>query len=170
MFPSNTSSFLLVLALGTSFPMIVGFFLIRPIPLPAYESYSNAEYSIVNEVAPVGDLETSAFLQHENDSHTPLLASEDPSTFTRNDHDTSSVRNSTSLELSPTRDDSPRMSRNRRSRSHAHRPSFGSAGRMLDTPPNISGRHLWMSGDFWLLFIIMSLCKSFIPSICCISI
>lgn len=33
-FPGDTSSFLLLLALGTSIPMIVGFFFIRPIPLP----------------------------------------------------------------------------------------------------------------------------------------
>src|SRR5258708_5592737 len=33
-FPGDTSSFLLLLALGTSTPMIIGFFFVRPIPLP----------------------------------------------------------------------------------------------------------------------------------------
>ncbi|OSX60721.1 hypothetical protein POSPLADRAFT_1148283 [Postia placenta MAD-698-R-SB12] len=32
-FPGNTSDFLLVLAVGTSIPMLLGFFLVRPIPL-----------------------------------------------------------------------------------------------------------------------------------------
>lgn len=37
-FPGDTSTFLIVLALGTSLPMIAGFFLIRPIPLPPIET------------------------------------------------------------------------------------------------------------------------------------
>ena len=33
-FAGNTSSFLLLLSIGTAIPMVIGFFLIRPIPLP----------------------------------------------------------------------------------------------------------------------------------------
>jgi hypothetical protein len=33
-FASDTSSFLKFLAYGTAFPMIIGFFFVRPIPLP----------------------------------------------------------------------------------------------------------------------------------------
>ena len=33
-FPGNTSDFLLILAVGTALPMVLGFFLVRPIPLP----------------------------------------------------------------------------------------------------------------------------------------
>ena len=36
-FAGSASSFLLVLALGSSFPMILGFFFVRPIPLPEEE-------------------------------------------------------------------------------------------------------------------------------------
>ncbi|KAG6883709.1 hypothetical protein C0993_004493, partial [Termitomyces sp. T159_Od127] len=37
-FPGNTSSFLGLLALGTSVPMVLGFFFVRPIPLPPTSS------------------------------------------------------------------------------------------------------------------------------------
>jgi MFS family permease len=162
-FRGNTSSFLLLLALGTSFPMIIGFFLVRSISLPAYEARNSAEYTIVNEAGPIVDLGSSASVipHHEHDSHTPLLAStdEDPSLFIHHDHGESPVR--TSLELSPTRSSSPGMRSTKQSRSHAPRPSLGSTARMLDMPPNISGRQLWMSSDFLLFFTIMSLCKSF---------
>ncbi|KAH7868023.1 major facilitator superfamily domain-containing protein [Lentinula edodes] len=38
-FPGNTSSFLLLLSLGTSFPMLVGFIFVQPIPLPPSEAH-----------------------------------------------------------------------------------------------------------------------------------
>lgn len=37
LFPGNTSDFLLVLALGTALPMVVGLFFVRPIPLPPHQ-------------------------------------------------------------------------------------------------------------------------------------
>lgn len=37
LFPGNTSDFLLVLGLGTALPMVMGFFLVRPIPLPPHQ-------------------------------------------------------------------------------------------------------------------------------------
>ncbi|KZV69069.1 MFS general substrate transporter [Peniophora sp. CONT] len=37
LFPGNTSDFLLVLALGTALPMVLGFFVVRPIPLPPHQ-------------------------------------------------------------------------------------------------------------------------------------
>src|SRR5882762_2424740 len=157
-FHGDTSSFLLVLALGTSFPMIIALFFIRTIPLPTYEAGSRTEYTVVNEAGPIVDIEasTSAMLGHDNDSHTPLLSPtiEDPPPFIRHSEDDSLIR--TSVELSPTRSTSPGT---RRSRRHAHRPSFGSAAGMLDGSPNISGRRLWISADFWFLFVIMGLCK-----------
>lgn len=132
--------------------MIIGFFLVRTIPLPTYE-VRNSDYTIVNEVGPVVDLEAST-------SVTPLLINEDPPPFTDQNHGDSHIQ--TSLELSPTRSSSPGMGSTGQSRNHAPRPSFGSAARMLDMAPNISGRRLWMSSDFLLFFVIMSLRKSFI--------
>jgi hypothetical protein len=43
LFAGNTSALLLLLALGTSLPMIVGFFFVRPIPLPEREGYEIVE-------------------------------------------------------------------------------------------------------------------------------
>lgn len=158
MLHDNTSSFLLVLALGTALPMIIGFFFVRQVPLLAHEARIAAEYA----EAPAVDVEASALLQHENSSHTPLLSPviDDSSPFTNQEHD-EIVHAGTALELSPTRSGSPGLSNHQRSRSTGHRPSFGSAVRMLDIPPNISGRQLWMSSDFWLIFSIMSLCEPF---------
>jgi hypothetical protein len=138
--------------------MIVGFFFVRQIPLPPQELQNSSEYSFIGEATPVVDLEAPVVLEHENDSHTPLL--NEDSQFTDREHGIS-VRRGTSLELSPTRSDSPGLGSHRRIRSDVHRPSFGSASRMIHTPPNISGRHLWMSGDFYLIFTIMSMRKSF---------
>lgn len=130
--------------------MIIGFFLVRPIPLPIYESVSSVEHGVVS-VAPADAL---AIFQHENASQTPLLftAEEPPSP-------SDAPLSSTSLELSPTRS-SVSETNHRRSRSHIHPPSFGNAVKMLETLPNIHGKQLWMSGDFWLIFVIMSLCAS----------
>jgi len=140
--------------------MVVGFFLVRQIPLLAHEAHINTEYGIVSEVTPVVDLEDSALLHHETDSHTPLLSpvTDDPSSLTNDEHH-GIVHAGTTLELSPTRSASPSLGSHRRSRGVAHRPSFGSAVRVPDMLPNISGRQLWMSSDFWLLFTIMSLCE-----------
>ena len=162
MLHDNTSSFLLVLALGTAFPMIIGFFFVRQIPLLPHESRITAEYGIATEATPAVDVEASALLQHENGSHTPLLSPviDDSSPFTNQEYE-EVVHTGTALELSPTRSASPGLPNHRRSRSTGHRPSFGSAVRMLDIPPNITGRQLWMSGDFWLIFSIMSLCELF---------
>lgn len=50
-FPGDTSSFLLILAIGTSLPFIPAFFLVRPIPLPSSEQH--AEYGRSYEYEPV---------------------------------------------------------------------------------------------------------------------
>lgn len=149
-FKSDTSSFLLTLALGTSCPMILGFFLVRPIPLPAHELVSSAEYGAASET------NEAVILQHDNDSHTPLLSES-------HDDELPSAnivsRGGASLELSPSRSPPPGNVSHRRSRGSAHRPSFSSAMRVMDSVPNVHGIQLWMTSEFWSLFIIMSLRK-----------
>lgn len=132
--------------------MVIGFFLVRRIPLPAYEVLSGSEYGIVDEAA-LGDPEESL---SENSAHTPLLTGQvasmiDPSIPTR---DRGGAGNS--LELSPTRD---AANPSRRSRSNVHQPSFASATRMIDVDPNIHGKQLLASVDFWVAFILVSLCE-----------
>ncbi|KAF8075793.1 major facilitator superfamily domain-containing protein [Lyophyllum atratum] len=56
-FPGDTSSFLLLLSLGTSIPMILGYFFIRPVPLPPIERE--------NEVTLYQDSERSSILAPE---------------------------------------------------------------------------------------------------------
>ncbi|KAI0959036.1 hypothetical protein AcW1_003984 [Taiwanofungus camphoratus] len=81
-FPGNTSAFLLVLAVGTSLPMVLGFFLIRPIPLPHSEVVHAMEDGAVeetfeDEVSACGGSQVASptIFQRENNSHTHLLAS-----------------------------------------------------------------------------------------------
>ncbi|KIJ21223.1 hypothetical protein PAXINDRAFT_107124 [Paxillus involutus ATCC 200175] len=79
-FPGDTSAFLLVLALGTSIPMLVGLFIVRPVPLPP------------------------------------------PSSKTR--HDTTTE-----------------------------------GGEEKDGMPNIHGRQLWLTPDFYLILTILGICS-----------
>ncbi|KAG6852616.1 hypothetical protein C0991_010465, partial [Blastosporella zonata] len=63
-FAGNTSSFLRLLSLGTAIPMIVGFFFIRPIPLPPLETPEEGRRSLMTAEEEAGEesplLETSA--------------------------------------------------------------------------------------------------------------
>ncbi|KAJ8522776.1 hypothetical protein ONZ45_g655 [Pleurotus djamor] len=61
-FPGNTSSFLLVLAIGTSLPMLLGFFFIRVVPVETNDAS-----------------ESEAILTSLDDCQTPLLSDQTPS-------------------------------------------------------------------------------------------
>lgn len=113
-FPGDTSSFLLLLALGTSAPMIIGFFFVRPIPLPQEKLEGD------DEGDEEGILTTLLHQQHHPDHTTEshLL-----------DHD-AIERSAESL-----------------------------TRREVDPLPNIYGKHLFKSFDFWLLFSILSIRK-----------
>ncbi|TEB28962.1 MFS general substrate transporter [Coprinellus micaceus] len=73
----NTSSFLLLLAVGTSLPMIIGFFLIRPIPLDHNEKAEQYEpvSAHPDHLAPG--------LSQRNDSQSPLLEVEEENSIPR---------------------------------------------------------------------------------------
>ncbi|KAF7331089.1 NmrA domain-containing protein [Mycena venus] len=70
LFPGDTSSLLLLLSLGTALTAIIGFFLVRAIPLSAAE---DSDHMVVPTVA--AEAEATIF-DHGNDSHTPLLDEE----------------------------------------------------------------------------------------------
>lgn len=134
-------------------PMILGFFLVRVIPLPAYEHLSGAEHGLAIDV-PIPELEHQAQIyEHEDGSQTPLLtpASGSPRS-SLGEASSYSPRHRESLELSPPRHRNPAIHNNDESthgvRSSSHHHSA-----------NIHGIKLWSSSDFWLLFISMSLCK-----------
>ena len=115
--------------------MIVGFFFVRPVPLP--EEEINREVHL--------EASSSAYEQR-NSSHTPLLY-HDPHINGQDDDDDARI----GVELSPTS----------RSQISETSRSIGRIGRIavmaLEMPPNVYGKKLWCSGDFWLLFSILSI-------------
>ena len=172
-FPDNTSAFLLVLALGTSLPMIMGFFLVRPIPLPVQDNSDIEEgrdHDYMEAISSALDSHT-----HGSSSRTPLL-----------DHDEFAMQGSRSATVIRTGiksaridgeqyalDDIPIRSPNgvpitspsSSSSSQSRRPNTTREVAIL----NLHGRQLWTSIDFWLLFTILAIRKCIIihfPELC----
>ena len=114
--------------------MILGFFFVRPIPLPE-EEINREVYS---------EASSSAYEQR-NSTHTPLLY-HDPH-INEQDDDDDDTR--IGVELSPT-------SRSQ-SRETSRRSLSRGAAMTLDLLPNVHGKKLWCSSDFWLLFSILSI-------------
>ncbi|KAJ3854602.1 major facilitator superfamily domain-containing protein [Lentinula lateritia] len=171
-FPGNTSSFLLLLSLGTSFPMLVGFIFVQPIPLPPSEAHH--EYLDVDQAeADAASLAPSILSApaHENDSRTHLLTHDREEGLesglghrqvptTAVEEYISEARGGAGIELSPPRGIS-RSPRPGRHRSRSTRRSFSQSGKqLLDIGPNIYGVKLWASIDFWIPFISLSLRQS----------
>ncbi|KIJ96456.1 hypothetical protein K443DRAFT_107199 [Laccaria amethystina LaAM-08-1] len=98
-YAGNTSSFLFLLSVGTALPMIIGFFLVRPIPLLPSKERLHADIEDPREAA------ISSELAHDDSIYTRLLG----------------------------------------------------AVESLDGLPDVYGKRLWKSGDFWLLFSILSI-------------
>lgn len=149
-FPGDTSSFLLLLAIGTALPMILGFFLVRPIPLPA-DPHTH-EHPVVDGDADA--IEAAAVIfQHEDNSSTHLLFHDDSDES--DPSDTSVYDGGNALELS--RSLSPETYHHR-SISASTRRSLSAHKEHVEGPPNIHGFGLWKRGDFWLLFSMLSMC------------
>ncbi|KAI0655262.1 MFS general substrate transporter [Cubamyces menziesii] len=181
-FPGNTSSFLLVLAIGTALPMILGFLFVRPIPPPHIDStrrledgtpVSPADYG-VGEGLGTGSPTTYSV---ENTSHTHLLArdedeededartpaieleEEEPlvsSTHAQATSDYVVPGQVDSVALSPTHAGLTRH-RSHSSRSISRRSIQTHLDKTADGQPNIHGKRLFKTLDFWLLFTICSL-------------
>lgn len=115
--------------------MILGLLFIRPVPFPETERSSSLE-SGENEVS--GTDSPSAIFARENTSRTHLLAEADEGTSEDGQPSPSSAY--------------------RRRGSQAGRIGFGESGKLLaDGSNNLSGRAMFATFDFWLLFTIMSL-------------
>lgn len=112
--------------------MILGFFFVRPVPLPE-EELDREVYSETRSPA----------YEQRNDSHTPLLNHD--LHINRQDDDGARI----SVELNPSLR-SPNRETSRRSLSRG-------AAMVLDMLPNIHGKRLWCSSDFWLLCAILSI-------------
>ncbi|KAJ3509070.1 hypothetical protein NLJ89_g5413 [Agrocybe chaxingu] len=159
-FAGNTSFFLLVLAVGTSFPMIMGFFLVRPIPLPAQEGYDIVE-----------DAEAA---EEEYDARTTGLAQPNTSVAHLLDHDFIEPRHPhyvhhvdyaqdgdshIPLTEEPQLNSTTNPEDNEQVPVPAARPRSMSRGSAMAAGllPNVYGKKLWRSGDFWLLCSILSM-------------
>jgi len=157
-FAGNTSDFFLVLALGTSFPMIMGFFLVRPIPLPAQDGYDIVEDA---------DLE-----EEEYEPRSPSLHLRNGSTSRLLDHDFIEPRHSHYIHhADDTTGDShipltQEVQLNASTQAEGHethgisrraRSLSRGAAMALEMLPNLHGKKLFKAGDFWLLFSILSI-------------
>ncbi|KAL0577546.1 hypothetical protein V5O48_004444 [Marasmius crinis-equi] len=152
----DTASFLLLLALGTSLPMIVGFFFARPIPLAGHGSSARHQPELEGDEVDYAEVDAaslapSVLFHHDNDSRTHLL---------RADQEDEAEEGRDSVELSPPRGLSPRPTTSRVSRDVHRRRSSRSSTRAhvsVEAGPNVFGKELIKSGDFWILVGVLAL-------------
>ena len=136
-FPGNTSDFLLVLGVGTSLPMILGWFFVRPIPLPTPNGANVVEGGIPAP-RPTSSTRRSYF-ERGDDSITRLLPDNE-------------------FDLDESYVQSPKH--HARTVSIANCGEVGISALSEDELPDISGKELLTSLNFWLLFSITSLRES----------
>ena len=132
---STTSTFLLILALGTSSLMLLGLFFVRPVPIPGQES-SQLEDGDDDVQEPA----LSPNYQHRNHSRTPLLNDDSiKNRYSRTEFTTDGEHsNSVGGVMEVTH--SVQVSRQKHS-----------------IPLNVHGKALLCNLDFWLLFCISSM-------------
>ena len=146
-FAGDTSAFLLLLALGASLPMILGIFLIRPIPPPVQE---NSDL----------DVDADSFASDPHDSSRSHSPSSDYN-FAEGIY--SNTRHRTLNDESYEMEDVPSHQDDEEAIGFlsAQRRGFNrNATTKFDQKPNLYGKKLWISGDFWLLFTILAIRKS----------
>ena len=171
LFPGNTSDFLLVLALGTALPMVLGFFFVRPIPLPS-SGITPVEDGSQNDYQPLSVSDVDEFPHHirRSSSSVPLLFHPDGDEETRKPASQHYAQRhagaphvpvSGSLELSP--------STSFRTRSLPHTTSLPTEE--IPTEKIVEGRgvdlYRWTlckSVDFWIMCVSHSLCWCFFLS------
>ncbi|KAI0637554.1 MFS general substrate transporter [Trametes polyzona] len=183
-FPGNTASFLLVLAIGTAFPMILGFILVRPIPPPHTDPSGRLEDGTPDSPTDYGAGEghgasSPTTYSVDNTSHTHLLSrdvDDEEDEVTREpaielEEEEPLVPSSAhgqvasdyvvpgqvdSLALSPTRMGFARH-RTHSARSTSRRSIRSHLEKTHDGQPNVHGKRLFKTVNFWLLFTICSL-------------
>ena len=130
---NSTSIFLLILALGTSCLMLLGFLFVRPVPLSEQASSQSLEGGDdVREPA------LSPALQHHNDSRTPLL-------------------NDDSVEDRYIRTDITTDGEYPNPVGGVVEATCFVSGQKHSTPLNVHGKALLSNLEFWLLFSIASM-------------
>lgn len=159
LFPGDTSEFLLLLALGTSIPVGLGIFFIRSLPPPSPPSAAHPEHAHERDEEAAARLLADSRLD-EDEALTSSIEDLDSERASLGQH--SRVLHAhraprESVELSPARGLTRMTSRAPLLR------AAGTKGIKLDAHglPDVSGRALWVSSDFWLLFATMSLSERY---------
>ncbi|KAI6096758.1 major facilitator superfamily domain-containing protein [Pisolithus sp. B1] len=128
LFPGDTSALLLLLSLATSIPMLVALFTMRPVPLPQTYPAPKDDVNGEYELLPSGEVE--------------------PST-TGPDVDTVSMAGDSCVPLADIRPENGLSSTPQMGYNHSH---LGT-----DNLPDVHGKMLWSTPDFYLLCVILSL-------------
>ncbi|KAG2014193.1 hypothetical protein CC2G_011035 [Coprinopsis cinerea AmutBmut pab1-1] len=169
-YAGNTSSFLSLLAFGTSVPLFLGLFTVRPIPLPSHEPLLDHEDGEDDEDGGSGYHSAT----DGPGSRAPLLnhdENDEDHVFHQRNHSYSGAEGTSALPSPKQRPDEGdvEMSPQRLGGgdSDAHVDSVGGrrgnrslsrgAAMTLDLSPNVHGYKLWKSLDFYLLFWSLSL-------------
>ncbi|KAG2365269.1 hypothetical protein BDR07DRAFT_685556 [Suillus spraguei] len=131
---------LLVLALGTAMPMLLGLVIVRQIPLPP----PGITLDRHEESLPIPSSDAALFISGNN-SHTSLL---DPTEHVREASNYHVIEPSTAVERVRVSD-----------RTVSRRSSIRSTNcaNPAHNRPNIYGKQLWLTPDCYLICIIMSL-------------
>ncbi|KAA1479102.1 MFS general substrate transporter [Dentipellis sp. KUC8613] len=162
LFPGNTSDFLLILALGTALPMILGFFFVRRIPLPEHAREHAAERGAADTYERLSTSEPRSPFTKPNNSHTHLLAADADGDVELEDEHAEEVREHRRRESAHAASLAPVFDAVELSPSASTEGFRARVGGVSDDEvpyekskhwkgQDISGRALWMSGDFWLM-------------------
>ncbi|THH27986.1 hypothetical protein EUX98_g6202 [Antrodiella citrinella] len=155
--------------------MVVGFFLVKPVPLPISETAGSIEQGVFEDGEDDDEFSSrSPIFQRENNSHTHLLAQPDDHETLLEEDDTART-GSVEFHHRPEQSDylvpgstgavplgspagSPRPRHRSRSSLSVSGPRFAyNAQKVLDGLPNIHGMGLVSSTKFWTLFCVNSL-------------
>ncbi|KAF8550215.1 MFS general substrate transporter [Imleria badia] len=142
-FPGDTSALLLILALGTAIPMLIGLFTIKSVPLHPTSSHATVEgydsipsgdgIVFIGEGQVVEDPEADSEAEAEADFASLLSHEQEPSSY-----------------QIPV----PLLKLNHAANLHCE-PSTGDKNGL----PDIHGKQLWLTPDFHLIFVIVAICS-----------
>lgn len=143
LFPGDTSAFLLMLAVGTATPMLIGLLIVKPVPLPP--TSSNAQNrATIEDYDPIPSGDAVVFIGEAQ-------ATLDPEVDTEADADSAPL-------LSHEREPSSYQVPVPPSSVELNRPVILHRERSVEDK-DIHGKRLWLTPDFYLAFMIMGICR-----------
>ena len=161
LFPGNASDFLLVLGLGTSLPMILGFFFVRPIPLPSDTTITVEAGSSANYQSLYPSVDQGVFKDHGSSSTRLVFGSEEEEEADTHESVPLHAPRPHALcdSVEPSSSTGHLNHRHVSTPPSTHEPLSGkvSEGRGVD----LHRWSLWKSIDFWIVCSIHVLCENF---------